>query len=496
MRRSGILMHITSLPSPYGIGTMGQEAFRFIDFLESAGQSVWQILPVCPTSFGDSPYQSFSTFAGNPYLIDLDQLAEDGLLRPDRVRRELWDGDPARVDYGALYRRRYPVLREAAGRLLELHVPEYGEFCARSRDWLADYALFMAIKDAQGGRAWQDWPEPLRHRDGGALALFRSERAGDIEFWQALQFLFFRQWEVLKARANRKGISIVGDLPIYVAGDSADVWAHPENFQLDENLQPTEVAGCPPDGFSAAGQLWGNPLFDWDAMERTGFSWWRSRVSYLKSIYDVLRIDHFRGLAAYYAIPAGSPTAAGGRWRRGPGMKLLNAVRESCGLDHLIAEDLGFLDADVAALLRASGLPGMKVLEFAFDSRESGDYLPHNYERNCVVYTGTHDNDTALGWMSSAPSADVETAVEYLRLTEEEGLNWGMMRGAWSSVGELAVVQMQDVLGLGSAARMNTPSTLGGNWQWRMLPGAATADLAAKLRRQMELYQRLPAPRS
>jgi 4-alpha-glucanotransferase len=496
MRRSGILMHITSLPSPYGIGTMGQEAFRFIDFLESAGQSVWQILPVCPTSFGDSPYQSFSTFAGNPYLIDLDQLAEDGLLRPDRVRRELWDGDPARVDYGALYRRRYPVLREAAGRLLELHVPEYGEFCARSRDWLADYALFMAIKDAQGGRAWQDWPEPLRRRDGGALALFRSEHAGDIEFWQALQFLFFRQWEVLKARANRKGISIVGDLPIYVAGDSADVWAHPENFQLDENLQPTEVAGCPPDGFSAAGQLWGNPLFDWDAMERTGFSWWRSRVSYLKSIYDVLRIDHFRGLAAYYAIPAGSPTAAGGRWRRGPGMKLLNAVRESCGLDHLIAEDLGFLDADVAALLRASGLPGMKVLEFAFDSRESGDYLPHNYERNCVVYTGTHDNDTALGWMSSAPSADVETAVEYLRLTEEEGLNWGMMRGAWSSVGELAVVQMQDVLGLGSAARMNTPSTLGGNWQWRMLPGAATADLAAKLRRQMELYQRFPAPRS
>jgi 4-alpha-glucanotransferase len=485
-------MHLSSLPSPYGIGTMGAEAYRFVDFLSDAGQSIWQLLPICPTSFGDSPYQSFSTFAGNPYLIDLDALAEDGLLDEEDYRLIDWESAPDSVNYGALYEKRYPVLQKAVKRLLSVRPPEYDEFCTKAKAWLPDYALFMAIKDANGGKPWKDWAEELRRRAPSALERFRAEHREEVEFWQVIQFLFFRQWGFLKSYANQKGVSIIGDLPIYVAGDSAEVWAHPEEFQLDENLNPTEVAGCPPDGFSADGQLWGNPLFDWDAMERSNFSWWRQRVAYQKSIYDILRIDHFRGLSGYYAIPAGDTTAKNGRWRKGPGMKLLRALGEECGFDDVIAEDLGFLDDDVRALLQESGLPGMKVLEFAFDSRESGDYLPHNYEKHCVVYTGTHDNDTALGWMDSAPQADVQKAVEYLNLTKEEGFSWGLMRGAWSSVGELAVVQMQDVLSLDGKARMNTPATVGTNWKWRMLPGAATPALAAKLRGQMALYQRLP----
>lgn len=485
-------MHISSLPSPYGIGTMGAAAYRFADFLEAAGQSVWQLLPICPTSFGDSPYQSFSSFAGNPYFIDLDQLAKDGLLEMQEYRNLNWEAAPDRVNYGALYQKRYPVLRLAAERLLTIRPPEYKEFCARSAGWLPDYALFMALKDANGGKPWQDWDEPFRRRDPAALAQFRAAYAEETAFWQAVQFLFFCQWKQLKSYANGKGISIVGDLPIYVAEDSVDVWAHPEVFQLDTSLRPIEVAGCPPDGFSDQGQLWGNPLFDWDAMEQNGYAWWRRRVAYQKSIYDILRLDHFRGLAAYYAIPRGEDTAKNGRWRRGPGMKLLQALAEDSGCGNIIAEDLGFLDDDVRKLLKASGFPGMKILEFAFDSREDSDYLPHNYDQHCVVYTGTHDNDTALGWIANAPPADVRKAREYLRLTNEEGWNWGLMRGAWSSVGELAVVQMQDLLDLSSEARMNTPSTVGTNWQWRMLPGAATTDLAARIRHQMELYQRLP----
>jgi len=491
MRRAGILMHLSSLPSPFGIGTMGAEAYRFADFLSRAGQSVWQLLPICPTSFGDSPYQSFSSFAGNPYFIDLEQLEKDGLLEPEQYRNVIWGSAPERVDYGALYEKRYPVLRAAAGRLARIRPPEYDEFCSRSEEWLNDYALFMALKDANGGKSWWNWSAPLRRRNEEALARFLAAHREDVEFWKTVQFLFFRQWDALKAYANGRGISLVGDLPLYVAEDSAEVWAHPEVFQLDEDLLPTEVAGCPPDGFSADGQLWGNPLFNWDRMEQDGFSWWKKRVSYQKSIYDVLRIDHFRGLAAYYAIPRGNATARGGYWRRGPGVRLLRALDESCGLDRLIAEDLGFLDDDVRLLLRESGLPGMKVLEFAFDSREAGDYLPHNYERHCVVYTGTHDNDTALGWMEHAPEEDVRKAVDYLRLTPEEGYAWGLMRGAWSSVGELAIVQMQDLLELDGSARMNTPSTVGGNWKWRMLPGAASEKLAQRLRREMDLYQRL-----
>lgn len=471
---------------------MGQAAYAFADFLHEAGQSVWQILPICPTSFGDSPYQSFSSYAGNPYFIDLDLLAKDGLLYQSEYDSLDWGDRPDSVDYGLLYRQRYPVLHLAAARLLEDPPADYAEFCRTNAPWLEDYALFMALKGHHGGSAWHQWGDAFRLREPAALAVFFADHSDEIAFWQAVQYLFFRQWHKLKDYVNRLGISVVGDLPIYVAEDSAEVWAHPEQFQLDASLHPTEVAGCPPDAFSADGQLWGNPLFDWERMERDGFAWWRERVAYQKSIYDILRIDHFRGLAGYYAIPGGSATARNGRWRKGPGSKLLNALRDSSGLDNLIAEDLGFLDDDVRNLLAESGLPGMKVLEFAFDSREDSDYLPHNYPHHCVVYTGTHDNDTAVGWMHTAPPEDAAKAAEYLRLSGEEGLNWGLMRGAWSSVGDLAVVQMQDILGLGSEARMNVPSTVGANWRWRMLPHQATPALAQRLHRQMELYQRLP----
>jgi 4-alpha-glucanotransferase len=483
-------MPVTSLPSPYGVGTLGQEARDFASFLAAAGQRVWQLLPIGPTSYGDSPYQSFSAFAGNPYWIDLPSLEQEGLLMPEEYRSLDWGGDPQAVDYGALYEKRYPVLRLAVSRLLAQPPEDYTAFCEENRFWLPDYALFMALKEVHGGASWQDWPEPLRRREEAALAAFRAAHSDALDFWQGVQYLFFHQWKSLKAFVNSLGISLLGDVPIYVAEDSADVWSQPEQFQLDEALLPIEVAGCPPDAFSADGQLWGNPLFDWEAMARDGFSWWQTRIAHQKGIYDLLRIDHFRGLSAYYSIPRGV-SAREGRWRQGPGMALIRALEAGPGTQGLIAEDLGYLDEPVRALLRDSGLPGMKVLQFAFDSREESDYLPHNYEHHCVVYTGTHDNDTAAGWFLSAPPDDVAKAKEYLRLSEEEGLHWGLMRGAWSSVGDLAIVQMQDVLGLGSEARMNTPSTPSQNWRWRMLPGAATPELAARLRRQAELYGRI-----
>lgn len=497
MRTSGVLMHLTSLPSPHGIGTMGAAARSFVDFLADAGQTYWQLLPICPTSFGDSPYQTFSTFAGNPYLIDLDELADQGLLERAEYEPLNWGDDPASVDYGLLYRTRYPVLRAACARFLGRPAEGYAAFCVENAFWLEDYALFMAIKERHGGAPWQEWAEPLRRRDAPALNAARAELEGEVAFWRAAQFLFFRQWRALKEYANGRGVSIIGDLPIYVSGDSVDVWASPEQFQLDENLLPTEVAGCPPDGFSAEGQLWGNPLFRWDHMEKSGFSWWVRRIGYQCNIYDVLRIDHFRGFDSYYAIPYGAATARDGVWRAGPGMKLFRAVKAVLGKRSIIAEDLGFLTPSVRQLLADSGFPGMKVLEFAFDSREGSgsDYLPHNFVRHCVAYTGTHDNETILGWMESAPAADVAYARAYLRIDEREGANWTMMRGIWASVADTAVVQMQDLLGLGREGRMNEPSTVGKNWKWRALPGFTTSELARRLRSEAEIYCRVPAPK-
>lgn len=493
MRTSGILMHLSSLPSPYGIGAMGAAARDFVDFLSAGGQTYWQILPICPTSFGDSPYQTFSTFAGNPYLIDLEDLAQEGLLERSEFEGLEWGDDPTSVDYGLLYRQRYPVLRRACQRLLERAPAEYDRFCRENDFWLEDYAFFMALKEHHGGAPWQEWEEGLRSRDPLKLENARCELGRELDFWRGVQFLFFRQWWGLKAYANKKGIAIIGDLPIYVSGDSVDVWANPTQFQLDENRRPVEVAGCPPDGFSADGQLWGNPLFDWDYMERDDYRWWVRRIDYQCNIYDVLRIDHFRGFDTYYAIPYGATDARVGVWRQGPGIKLFRAVEAALGKRHIIAEDLGFLTPTVHALRDDTGYPGMKVLEFAFDSRDGSgsEYLPHKFGKNCVAYTGTHDNETILGWMEHAPAADVAYAKEYLRLNEAEGYHWGMMRGAWASVADTVIVQMQDVLGLGGEARMNVPSTVGMNWKWRAAPGSYGTAMAERLCREMEVYCRL-----
>ncbi|NBI09895.1 4-alpha-glucanotransferase [Colidextribacter sp. OB.20] len=492
MRKAGILMPISSLPSPYGIGTLGAEARKFVDFLAAGGQSCWQVLPLGPTSYGDSPYQSFSSFAGNPYFIDLDTLAEWGLLEPGEYESLDWGGDQSYVDYEALYRRRFGVLRLAVSRL-----SRGDRFEMRgtlwNADWLEDYALFMALKDRYSGRSWLEWPEELRLRKSAALDQARAELDGETSFWKGVQYLFFSQWWTLKEYANQKGVSIIGDLPIYVALDSADVWAGRSQFQLDGEGWPTEVAGCPPDAFTADGQLWGNPLFNWERMREEGYAWWLKRIAWQFQLYDTLRIDHFRGFDAYYAIPYGDKTARNGRWRPGPGIEFFKTVNRALGKKDIIAEDLGFLTPSVHKLLRNSGYPGMKVLQFAFDDKYSdSDYLPHRYPAKCVVYAGTHDNDTVQGWLALAPRRVKSFARDYLRLSRREGYHWGVMRAAWASPADLAVMQLQDVLGLGSEARMNIPSTLGNNWKWRALPGACNEELAQRLYQEMRVYQRLP----
>jgi 4-alpha-glucanotransferase len=493
MRTSGVLMPISSLPSPYGIGTMGKSARKFIDFLEKAGQKYWQILPICQTSYGDSPYQSFSSFAGNPYFIDLEYLCKEKLLTKKECESYPWGDNPSYVDYGTMYQSRYALLRKAYKRFRKAIPEDYDAFCENEKEWLEEYALFMAIKDANGGVSWLKWEADLKRRNETALAKARETYADDIDFYRMLQYLFFKQWRQLKAYANDKGIEIIGDVPIYVAMDSADVWANPTQFYLDRNLNPIEVAGCPPDAFAEDGQLWGNPLFRWDVMKKDGFTWWTKRVKAVASLYDIVRIDHFRGFDSYYAIPAKDDTARNGKWKKGPGIALFKALEKNLGKLPIIAEDLGFLTPSVHKLLKDSGFPGMKVIQFAFDTREDSDYLPHNYPTNCVVYTGTHDNDTVMGWMETAPKQSVKFAKEYLNLTQEEGYNWGMMRAAWSSVADLAIVPMQDIIGLGSEARINIPSTLGNNWKWRATEDQINSALAKKVYKYVKMYGRVPA---
>lgn len=490
-RSAGILMPISSLPSPYGIGTMGRAAREFVDFLAAAGQSYWQILPVGPTSYGDSPYQSFSAYAGNPYFIDLELLCADGLLTKDEIEEIDWGTDPEQVDYEKIYESRLPLLRRAADRGLARDAEAVAAFVAENADWLPDYALFMALKRHFGMAAWTEWfDRDARLRAPAALARYRETLASDIELFTYVQFLFFRQWESLRDYAHAKGVKIIGDLPIYVAMDSADVWADPRSFQLDEQNIPAEVAGVPPDSFTADGQLWGNPLYDWDAMKRDGYRWWVRRIAGASRLYDVLRIDHFRGLESYWAVPYGETSAKIGRWVKGPGMDLLRVLFDRFPNIEFIAEDLGYLTPEVRALLRESGLPGMKVLEFAFDSREPSNYLPHTYTPNSVCYAGTHDNAPLMVWKEEADPVDLDTAKRYLGLNEEEGFHWGMLRGGMSSVSALFVAQMQDYLGLGAGSRMNTPGILGGNWQWRMLPGQLTDALAQKIAGMTHLYGR------
>lgn len=492
MRSSGILMHISSLPSPYGIGTMGVQARKFVDFLVKSGQKYWQVLPICPTSYGDSPYQSFSSFAGNPYFIDLDILCEEGLLTVKECKSYKWGTSAIQVDYSTLYKNRYPLLHKAFERFRKNIPGDYASFCKEQGDWLDDYALFMALKDAHDGESWSKWEPELRLREKKAMAQAEKELAQEIDFYKMIQYLFYQQWHALKKYANDKGIGMIGDVPIYVAMDSADVWAEPKQFYLDKKLQPIDVAGCPPDAFSEDGQLWGNPLFRWDVMKKDGYRWWIRRMDKTAKLFDVIRIDHFRGFDSYYAIPFGDKTAKNGEWREGPGMDLFRAIEKKLGKLHVIAEDLGFLTDSVRKMLADSGYPGMKLLQFAFDAREDGDYLPHNYTANSVAYAGTHDNDTILGWLRNAPEGCLDFAKEYLKLDQAEGYHWGIMRGVWSSISDTAIVTMQDILGIGSEGRMNTPSTLGGNWMWRMRSDDLDDALAEKIRRQVELYGRLP----
>ena len=489
MRSSGILMHISSLPGPYGIGTMGKSAFKFVDFLEESGQSIWQILPLTPTGYGDSPYQSCSTFAGNHYLIDLDALVEEGLLKKEELENIQWCHSENKADFGLLYNNRLNVLRLAFARFRDNWTLD--EFCRKNSSWLPDFALFMALKGRFNGKPWYQWDQKLKFREENALADARWELKHEIRFFCFVQFLFYKQWDALREYAHSKHIRIVGDVPIYVPYDSVEVWKDTQLFQLDEKLDPVAVAGCPPDAFSADGQLWGNPLYRWDVMEQTGFAWWIRRLAAAGELYDIVRMDHFRGLEAYWSIPYGDETAKGGKWIKGPGMAFVNAVKRNLPELNMIAEDLGFLTQEVLDLRDASGFPGMKVLEFAFDSREPSDYLPHTYVPNTVCYTGTHDNMTMRQWFETAAPEAVEYATEYMNLSEKEGLVWGVIRTAFASVSDYCVIQMQDLLNLGGEARMNFPGTLSdSNWTWRANDDIMSKDLAKKILAMTKLYGR------
>ena len=495
-RAAGILLSVTSLPSKYGIGCFSKSAYDFVDWLKEAGQTYWQILPICPTSYGDSPYQSFSTFAGNPYFISLEGLIEEGVLTEEECDSMDFGDAEDGIDYEKVFWARYPLLRLAYERSNISQNQEYLRFVEENRWWLDDYALFMAVKNYFDGAPWTHWPEDIRLHWGFALDHYRRELYYDIEFQQYLQFKFFQQYRALKAYANEKGIQIIGDIPIYVAMDSADTWAHPELFQLDEHNVPTAVAGCPPDGFSATGQLWGNPLYRWDYHRQTGYDWWLSRLWYCFRLYDVTRIDHFRGFDEYYSIPHGAVTAMEGHWEKGPGLELFRRVEQVLGWHEVIAEDLGYVTDSVRHLVQESGFPGMKVLEFAFDSRDSGsanDYLPHNYTENCVVYTGTHDNETITGWFDSISKEEQQSARDYLcdQRQPKKYLYRSFISLVMRSCAKYCIIPMQDYLGLDNSCRMNTPSTVGANWRWRMKEGALTQELCQEILQTTKRYGRM-----
>ncbi|MDE7274099.1 MAG: 4-alpha-glucanotransferase [Lachnospiraceae bacterium] len=494
MRRSGVLMPVSSLPSRFGIGGFSKEAYDFVDFLAASGQSLWQILPLGPTGYGDSPYQSFSTFAGSPYYISLDALIEEGLLTEEECLSVDFGNDTKKVDYEKIYNTRFHLLRKAFERADIHKQSEYMEFVEENRQWLKDYAMYMAVKDSLGGASWIAWDEGIRLRKPEAMTEYEAKLADDIAFYSYQQYLFSKQWMALKEYANKKGVQIVGDIPIYVAFDSADTWANPELFQLDEENVPIAVAGCPPDAFSATGQLWGNPLYQWDYHEETGFAWWIRRLSHCFHIYDIVRIDHFRGFDAYWAIPYGDETAENGTWEKGPGYNLFAVMKKTLGNRAVIAEDLGFLTPSVLKLVKRTGYPGMKVLQFAFDADGESDYLPHNYTNNCVVYTGTHDNDTVNGWIPSMSRKDLAFAKKYLNIRRNADICESLIRTALGSVADTAIIPMQDYLGLGSEARVNTPSTLGGNWEWRMERDACTEALSSHIRELTQLYGRTAHP--
>jgi len=476
-RSSGILMHISSLPSPYGIGTLGQEAYKFVDFLAATGTKIWQVLPIGPTSYGDSPYQSFSTFAGNPYFIDLDMLKADGILSEADYSHLDPDKDRRYIDYEYLYYTRHAVLKAAFKRSYANLKSSVDDFVSKS-PWLFDYAFFSALKDRFGGKAWSEWPDDaIRFREPEAMAAYASELSEDIALHSFVQYLFFKQWFALKDYANKKGILIFGDMPIYVAMDSADTWAEPHLFLLDEQRRPSCVAGVPPDYFTQDGQLWGNPIYNWRLHKKTGYEWWIRRMRAMFDYYDIMRIDHFIGFANYYEIPADAPTAKYGKWKKGPGRKLFEVLSREIPSLCIVAEDLGAVTPKVKRLLKVCGYPGMKVLLFAFDSDMKNMHLPHNLDSNTVLYTGTHDNDTIKGWWNKAGEAERQFAAEYLKIGDHTGICGALIEAAFGSAANTAIIPMQDFLRLSKDARMNTPGTVGLNWKWRMLPEELTEAL-------------------
>ena len=492
-RSSGIILHPTSLPGPDGIGDLGPEAYRWVNFLKRCNFGLWQVLPLGPTGYGDSPYQSFSAFAGNPYLVSPTLLLEDDLLTGEDLA-DRPDFPSERVDYGEVIRWKLILLERAFGHFqktasLEIKA-EMAEFQAREAGWLEDYALFMAIKEAQGMVSWDNWPTPLRRREPQALEAFRLANPDAIQRHIFRQFLFFRQWEALHTYTQKQGIQIIGDIPIFVAYDSADVWAHPELFFMDEERRPTFVAGVPPDYFSPTGQLWGNPIYKWDVHRESGYAWWIERIRSTLKLVDFLRLDHFRGFAGYWEIPAGMPTAEVGKWAPGPGADLFEVIRSALGGLPIIAEDLGEITPDVIELRDTLGLPGMKVLQFAFQTDPNDPFLPHNYPVNCVAYTGTHDNNTSAAWYASAPIKEQDLRRRYLARSGED-IVWDMIRAIWSSVAAFTLAPMQDFLSLGSEGRMNTPGQPGGNWSWRLTPESLTEELAGRMQEINYLYSRV-----
>ncbi len=489
-RCSGVIMHISSLPDKHGTGKMGRAAYGFADWLEKAGQSIWQILPLSPTSFGDSPYQSFSVNAGNPYFIDFETLEKEGLLESKEYESLDW-GKCGDIDYEKVFKNTFPVLKKAYDRFAKKPDIEYNKFCEENK-WLGSYSLFMALKDEHKGASWDKWEKELVFRKPSAIKAAQKRLAKEIDFYNFLQYEFFKQWEELRSYANSKGIEILGDIPIYVAYDSVEVWERPELFYLDRDKKPVEVAGCPPDCFTPLGQLWGNPIYNWEEIKKDGYRFWIDRIAAAQKLYDIIRIDHFRGFDSFYSIPFGSENAINGKWNKGVGIDLFKAVKEALGQVNIVAEDLGFITKSVERLLKKSGYPGMKVLEFGFEPGGKSEYLPHNFKSsNCVCYTGTHDNDTALGWANTLKGEELKYAKEILGVKTRNAMPQAMIKLAWSSIADRAIAQMQDILGLDSKARMNIPSTLGTNWKWQADPEDFTDELAIKLHRLTENYNRI-----
>lgn len=491
-RGAGILLPITSLPSKYGIGTFGEEAYQFVDTLVEAKQKFWQVLPLGPTSFGDSPYQSFSAFAGNPYFIDLDYLMQDGLITEKDITSKEWGSDETDIDYATIFNNRFDVLEIAFKNSNHLKSKEYKLFCDKNEYWLDDYSLYMALKYKFDNKSWTEWDEDIKFRQEEAISRYQEELEEEINFWKFCQFKFYEQWDALKEYANEKGVQIIGDIPLYVSMDSSDVWVHGRVFELDERKEPIHVAGVPPDMFSVTGQRWGNPLYDWDAMEKEDFKWWRERMKANAALYDVIRIDHFIGVVRYYRIPSECPTAMEGAWKEGPGKKLTDVIVESIGDAKIIAEDLGLVVQSVVDLMEETGFPGMKIMQFGFDGDPTNNNLPHTYTKNnMLVYGGTHDNETLVGFFEEKTEEEMEYAYRYLNVDCKEDVPKAIIRSAYASVADVVIMQMQDILELHNSARMNLPSTVGQNWRWRMKKGQFSEEDIEEIAELTEVYGRV-----